>query len=75
MLLQVFDRLWSVLDTNGDGVLDYGEFSRGFFGEMSERRKACVRKVQYRSRVTLPRARASLARSSGGKVTCKSYCF
>lgn len=30
---------------NGDGFLDYGEFSRGFIGEMSEFRKSLVRKV------------------------------
>lgn len=30
---------------NGDGFLDYGEFSRGFIGEMNEFRKSLVRKV------------------------------
>ena len=42
---QAFDHLWSVLDVNGDGSLDYGEFSRGFIGEMNELRKSLVRKV------------------------------
>jgi hypothetical protein len=31
---------------NGDGALDYGEFVRGFIGEMNESRKAYVRKVR-----------------------------
>lgn len=42
---EAFDHLWSLLDVNGDGFLDYGEFSRGFIGEMSELRKLLVRKV------------------------------
>lgn len=33
------------MDVNGDGFLDYGEFSRGFIGEMSELRKLFVRKA------------------------------
>lgn len=44
-LSQAFDHLWNVLDVNGDGFLDYGEFSRGFIGEMNELRKSSVRKV------------------------------
>ena len=43
--LQAFNHLWNVLDVNGDGFLDYGEFSRGFIGEMNELRKSSVRKV------------------------------
>ena len=39
---------------NGDGFLDYGEFSRGFIGEMSELRKSLVRKV---SLMGLPKTR------------------
>lgn len=42
---EAFNHLWNVLDVNGDGFLDYGEFSRGFIGEMSELRKSLVRKV------------------------------
>lgn len=42
---QTFNRLWNVLDINQDGFLDYGEFSRGFIGEMNELRKSSVRKV------------------------------
>ncbi|XP_068744753.1 calcyphosin-2-like isoform X1 [Montipora capricornis] len=42
---EVFDDLWDALDVNADGFLDYGEFSRGFIGEMSELRKSLVRKV------------------------------
>ena len=42
---QEFDRMWSVVDQNGDGVLDYGEFTRSFIGTMSEFRKYFVRKV------------------------------
>lgn len=43
--LQAFSHLWNVLDVNRDGFLDYGEFSRGFIGEMNELRKSSVRKV------------------------------
>nr|XP_058963199.1 calcyphosin-2-like isoform X2 [Pocillopora verrucosa] len=42
---ETFNCLWSVLDVNQDGFLDYGEFSRGFIGEMNELRKSSVRKV------------------------------
>ena len=37
--------MWELLDRNNDGVLDYGEFVRGFFGEMNETRKHYVRKA------------------------------
>lgn len=43
--LQEFDSIWQVVDQNGDGVLDYGEFMRCFFGLMNEKRKLFVRKV------------------------------
>lgn len=33
------------MDSNSDGGLDYGEFVRGFFGEMNEIRKDWVRKA------------------------------
>ncbi|CAH3189991.1 unnamed protein product [Porites evermanni] len=42
---ETFNHLWDILDVNGDGFLDYGEFSRGFIGEMNELRKSLVRKV------------------------------
>jgi len=42
---EAFSHLWNVLDVNRDGFLDYGEFSRGFIGEMNELRKSSVRKV------------------------------
>lgn len=45
---QAFNHLWNVLDVNQDGFLDYGEFSRGFIGEMNELRKSSVRKVSKR---------------------------
>ena len=37
--------VWNIVDSNKDGVLDYGEFLRGFIGEMSEQRKVWVRKA------------------------------
>ena len=45
LLFQAFEELWRLLDVNRDGALDYGEFVRGFIGEMNESRKAYVRKV------------------------------
>lgn len=47
---QEFDRVWSVIDQNKDGVLDYGEFLRSFVGSMSEERKYWVRKVSISGR-------------------------
>lgn len=38
--------MWGIVDENGDGVLDYGEFTRSFIGSMSEFRKHFVRKVK-----------------------------
>ncbi|KAL4660235.1 calcyphosin-2 isoform X1 [Arapaima gigas] len=40
-----FDSMWHVLDCDGDGRVDYGEFMRGAFGEMNEYRKAFVLKA------------------------------
>ncbi|KAK3730272.1 hypothetical protein QZH41_016444, partial [Actinostola sp. cb2023] len=45
---QVLEDLWKLLDVNRDGALDYGEFVRGFIGEMNESRKAYVRKVFHK---------------------------
>ena len=45
-VLQLFDKLWDVLDQNGDGAIDYAEFRRAFVGEMNEYRKGYVRKVR-----------------------------
>ncbi|EDO37727.1 predicted protein, partial [Nematostella vectensis] len=45
---EVLGGLWNLLDVNGDGALDYGEFVRGFIGEMNETRKAYVRKVFHK---------------------------
>ncbi|CAH1799757.1 unnamed protein product, partial [Owenia fusiformis] len=42
---EYFDRLWEIMDTDGSGSLDYGEFMRGILGEMSELRKFIVRKA------------------------------
>eukprot|EP00794_Sanderia_malayensis_P012752 gene12752-14059_t len=42
---QHFDYIWNLVDTNEDGKLDYGEFVRGFIGEMNEFRKRLVRKA------------------------------
>ena len=44
-LLQNFEYIWERVDADGDGKLDYGEFVRGFLGEMNEGRKSVVRKV------------------------------
>mgnify|MGYP002804121021 FL=1 len=40
-----FDEIWNIVDVNRDGVLDYGEFTRNFIGEMNEKRKGLVLKV------------------------------
>ncbi|NWW91568.1 CAYP2 protein, partial [Rhynochetos jubatus] len=40
-----FESLWLILDDNKSDEVDYGEFSRAVFGEMSEYRKAFVRKA------------------------------
>ncbi|KAJ8373539.1 hypothetical protein SKAU_G00041190 [Synaphobranchus kaupii] len=39
------DAAWRILDQNGDGQVDYGEFFRGVMGEMNEFRKSFVRKA------------------------------
>ncbi|KAJ8249839.1 hypothetical protein COCON_G00230550 [Conger conger] len=39
------DAVWRILDQNGDGQVDYGEFIRGVIGEMNESRKSFVRKA------------------------------
>ena len=44
--LQDFDGIWQIIDVNGDGQIDYGEFVRGILGEMNEYRKSLVRKVR-----------------------------
>ncbi|MGH0122574.1 UNVERIFIED_CONTAM: hypothetical protein FKN15_033665, partial [Acipenser sinensis] len=40
-----FESLWLILDQNCDGQVDYGEFKWAVIGEMSEYRKAFVRKA------------------------------
>ncbi|XP_066579745.1 calcyphosin-2 isoform X2 [Amia ocellicauda] len=40
-----FEAIWLFLDQNCDGQVDYGEFLRAVIGEMSEYRKALVRKA------------------------------
>jgi len=40
-----FESVWRVIDENGDGSINYGEFIRAFIGEMNEFRKSLVRKV------------------------------
>eukprot|EP00111_Clytia_hemisphaerica_P018268 TCONS_00054022-protein len=40
-----FNLIWKLIDENNDEFLDYGEFTRGFFGEMTEHRKKWVRKA------------------------------
>ncbi|XP_043824184.1 calcyphosin-2 [Dromiciops gliroides] len=40
-----FEDLWLILDINGNGQVDYGEFKRAIFGEMNEYRKTFLRKA------------------------------
>uniref|UniRef100_A0A8D0GRJ6 Calcyphosine 2 n=1 Tax=Sphenodon punctatus TaxID=8508 RepID=A0A8D0GRJ6_SPHPU len=40
-----FESLWLILDVKNDNKVDYGEFTRAVIGEMSEYRKAFVRKA------------------------------
>ncbi|NXP70140.1 CAYP2 protein, partial [Ramphastos sulfuratus] len=39
------EALWLALDDSRSDEVDYGEFTRAAFGEMSEQRKASVRKA------------------------------
>ncbi|XP_023376709.1 calcyphosin-2 isoform X3 [Pteropus vampyrus] len=40
-----FESSWLILNDNGNGKVDYGEFKRAIFGEMNEYRKSFVRKA------------------------------
>uniref|UniRef100_A0A8C3W7H1 Calcyphosine 2 n=1 Tax=Catagonus wagneri TaxID=51154 RepID=A0A8C3W7H1_9CETA len=40
-----FESLWLILNGNGNGRVDYGEFKRAVVGEMNEYRKSFVRKA------------------------------
>uniref|UniRef100_G1QXA8 Calcyphosine 2 n=1 Tax=Nomascus leucogenys TaxID=61853 RepID=G1QXA8_NOMLE len=40
-----FESAWLILNDNGNGKVDYGEFKRGIIGEMNEYRKSYVRKA------------------------------
>uniref|UniRef100_A0A287ARS4 Calcyphosine 2 n=1 Tax=Sus scrofa TaxID=9823 RepID=A0A287ARS4_PIG len=40
-----FESLWLILNGNGDGKVDYGEFRHAVVGEMNEYRKSFVRKA------------------------------
>jgi Ca2+-binding EF-hand superfamily protein len=42
---EVWEGYWKLVDEQGTGLLDYGEFMRTMFGEMSEQRKVFVRKA------------------------------
>ncbi|NXX51047.1 CAYP2 protein, partial [Tricholaema leucomelas] len=41
------EALWLALDDSKSDKVDYGDFTRVAFGEMSEHRKAFVRKVRF----------------------------
>ncbi|NXY34507.1 CAYP2 protein, partial [Pomatorhinus ruficollis] len=43
--LKEFQSLWLILDDSKSDKVDYGEFTHAVFGEMSEYRKAFVRKA------------------------------
>ena len=45
LLVQVWEKLWSIIDDEQTGFVDYGKFMRYLFGEMSEQRKVFVRKA------------------------------
>ena len=46
--LQMFNKLWSFIDEDNLGKMGYDKFRRIFMGEMSEPRKAEMKKVgQY----------------------------
>ncbi|KAM4883195.1 calcyphosin-2 [Thomomys bottae] len=40
-----FESLWLILSDNGQGMVEYRDFKRAIFGEMSEYRKSFVRKA------------------------------
>ncbi|KAL0611458.1 Calcyphosin-2 [Plecturocebus cupreus] len=40
-----FESAWLILNDNGNGKVDYGEFKRNIIGEMNEYRKSFVRKA------------------------------
>jgi len=40
-----FESVWQILNGNGSGKVDYGEFKRAIIGEMNEYRKSFVRKA------------------------------
>ncbi|XP_016281155.2 calcyphosin-2 isoform X2 [Monodelphis domestica] len=40
-----FENLWSILNINGNGQVDYREFKHAIFGEMNEYRKTFLRKA------------------------------
>ncbi|XP_044240677.2 calcyphosin-2 [Ursus arctos] len=40
-----FESAWQILNGNGSGKVDYGEFKRAIIGEMNEYRKSFVRKA------------------------------
>ncbi|XP_033114649.1 calcyphosin-2-like [Anneissia japonica] len=42
---KLLNALWLIMDQNGDGAVDHMEFTRAIVGEMSEFRKALVRKA------------------------------
>jgi hypothetical protein len=45
-ILQKFDDMWDIIDSDATSFVEFDVFIRHFLGEMSEKRKKIVRKVK-----------------------------